>query len=127
MARNAIKLVERALENGFRSKGVKVRVFAEKSDYKDFIRLYVVSDFFRRKREKDRIGEILSVLEENGAKEELPKLSLCVGMTISEYEKEYRVGVLRSPFLRAGARKKAGPARKPSPRIMKLAVAQARN
>ena len=51
MAKDQIKIVERALESGFHSKGVRVWILAEKSDYKDFIRMYVISDFFRGKRE----------------------------------------------------------------------------
>ena len=105
MAKDAIKIVEGALEIGFRSKGARVWILAEKSDYKDFIRMFVISDFFRRKREKDRLGEIFSMLEQNGAKEAIAKISLCVAMTKREYDKEFSRGVLRGPFLGAGLQK----------------------
>ena len=105
MAKDAIKIVERALEIGFRSKGARVWILAEKSDYKDFMRMFVISDFFRRKREKDRLGEIFSMLEQNGAKEAIAKISLCVAMTKREYDKEFSRGVLRGPFLGAGLQK----------------------
>jgi hypothetical protein len=126
MARNGIKIVERALESGFRSKGAKVWVFAEKSDYKDFIRMFVVSDFFRRKRQKDRLGEIFSMLEENGANDAIAKISLCVPMTKREYDKEFGLGLLRGPFLGVGLRK-AGRAMKSRPKTQKLALVRARN
>jgi hypothetical protein len=126
MARDGIKIVERALESGFRSKGAKVWVFAENSDYKDFIRMFVISDYFRRKREKDRLGEILSILEDNGAKEVLPRISLCVAMTKREYDKEYGLGVLRGPFLGVGL-KKTGRKMKAHPRTQKGALARAKN
>jgi len=126
MARDGIKIVERALERGFRSKGAKVWVFVEKSDYKDFIRMFVISDFFRRKREKDRLGVILSMLEENGAKDSIPKISLCVPMTKREYDKEFGLGLLRGPFLGVGL-KRAGRKIASRPKTQKLAVAQARD
>ena len=56
MARNGIKIVEKALKKGFDSKGANVSLFAEESDYKDFIRMFVISDFFRRKTNKERLG-----------------------------------------------------------------------
>ena len=126
MAKNGIKLVEKALESGFRSRGAKVWILAEKSDYKDFIRMYVVSDFFRRKRSKDRLGEIFSMLEQNGAKDLLANISLCVPMTKREYDKEYGLGLLRGPLPGVGGKKTA---RKTATRVKtrKLAVAQARN
>ena len=102
MAKDVTKIVRRALESGFRTKGARVWIFAEKSDYKDFIRMIVVSDFFRRKREKDRLGEIFSMMEQNGAKDEIAKISLCVAMSKREYEKEFGRGYLGRPFLGAG-------------------------
>ena len=122
MAKNGIKIVERALEKGFRSKGAEVRLFTEKSDYKDFIRMFVVSDFFRRKTEKERLGEIFSILEENGAKDSIVKISLCVAMTKREYEKEFGRDVFLGIDLHKTAREL-----KVRPRLSKLALARARN
>ena len=68
MAADAIKTLNTALEAGFAEKGEKVVVWADKSDYKDFIRMYVVSDHFKDMSEKARLGEIYSVLESFGAK-----------------------------------------------------------
>jgi len=89
MAKNGIGVVRKALEKGFSSRGAKATFFTEKSDYKDFIRMFVVSDFFRRKSNKERLGEIFSILEENGAKDSLSKISLCVAMTRREYDREF--------------------------------------
>ncbi len=89
MAKDGIKVVEKALEKGFASKGAKVYFFTEKSDYKDFIRMFVISDFFRSKSDKERLGEIFSILEENGAKDAIAKISLCVAMTNREYNREF--------------------------------------
>jgi len=89
VARNGIKIVEKALEKGFASKGAKVSFFTEKSDYKDFIRMFVISDFFRSKTDKERLGEIFSMLEEYGAKDAIAKISLCVAMTTREYAREF--------------------------------------
>ena len=77
MASDGIKIVKEALEKGFASKRAKFFSFAEKSDYKNFIRLFVISDFFRRKSEKERLGEVLSMLENNGAKNVRERISLC--------------------------------------------------
>ncbi len=68
MATDAIKRVSNALEAGLAEKGEKVVVWADKSDYKDFIRMYVVSDYFKGMSEKERLGEIYSILESRGAK-----------------------------------------------------------
>ncbi|SRR6266566_784540 len=125
VAKDGIKIVERALESGFRSKGVRVWIFAEKSDYKDFIRMFVISDFFRGKREKDRLGEIFSMMEENGAKGAIAKISLCVPMTKREYDKEFGRGFLRGPFLSVGLQK-TGRAMKSRPKVHRLAQVQAR-
>jgi hypothetical protein len=89
VAKDGIKIVEEALKKGFASKGAKVFFFTEESDYKDFIRIFVISDFFRGKTDKERLGEIFSVLEENGAKDAIAKISLCVAMTNSEYNREF--------------------------------------
>jgi hypothetical protein len=89
MAKDTIRIVRNALEKGFASKGAKVILFSEKSDYKDFIRMFVISDFFRRKSNKERLGEVFSMLEENGAKDAVAKISLCVVMTNREYEREF--------------------------------------
>lgn len=89
MAKDGIKIVRSALERGFASRGAKVSFFTEKSDYKDFIRMFVISDFFRRKTNKERLGEIFTMLEENGAKDAISKISLCVAMTKREYDREF--------------------------------------
>ena len=126
MAKDAIKLTEQALEIGFRSRSAKVWILAKKSDYKDYIRMYVVSDYFRRKRMKDRLGEVYSMLEDNGAKDVMGRISLCVPLTKREYYKEFGLGVLRGPLPGDGRQKTA---RKTATRAKtrKLAVAQARN
>ena len=92
MAKNGIKIVERALEKGFKSKGAEVSLVTEMSDYKDFIRMFVISDYFRGKTNKERLGEIFSMLEENGAKDAIAKISLCVAMTRREYDREFGEG-----------------------------------
>jgi hypothetical protein len=105
MAIDGIKIVERALEKGFSSKGAKLFYFrAEKSDYKNFIRMFVISDFFRGKSEKERLGEVLSMLEENGAREVMARISLCVVMTKREYEREFGRGVFLGVDLHKTAR-----------------------
>jgi hypothetical protein len=103
MVRDGIKIVKEALEKGFTSKRAKVFSFAEKSDYKNFIRLFVISDFFRGKSEKERLGEVLSILDENGARSVMTRISLCVVMTKREYEREFGRGV----FLGVGLHKTA--------------------
>jgi len=92
MAKNGVRLVEKALEKGFAAKGAKVSLLAEKSDYKDFVRVFVVSDYFRRRTEKERLGEIFEMLEENGAENQVAKISLCIAMTPREYEREFGDG-----------------------------------
>ena len=89
MAKNGTKIVEKALMRGFASRGAKVFFFTEESDYKNFIRMFVISDFFRNKNDKKRLGEIFSMLEENGAKDAIAKISLCVTMTRDEYDREF--------------------------------------
>ena len=89
MAKDGIKAVEKALEKGFASKGAKVFFFTERSDYKNFIRIFVISDFFRGKTNKERLGEVFSMLEENGARDAIAKISLCVAMTNREYDREF--------------------------------------
>jgi hypothetical protein len=126
LAKNGIKLVEQALETGFRSRSAKVWILAEKSDYKDFIRMYVVSDFFRRKRMKDRLGEIFSMLEDNGAKDVMAKISLCVPLTKREYDKEFGLGLLRGPLAGVGL-KRAVRKMKSRSKAQKLALVRARN
>ena len=104
MARDGIKILKEALEKGFASKRAKFFSFAEKSDYKNFIRLFVISDFFRRKSEKERLGEVLSMLEENGARSIMTRLSLCVVMTTREYEREFGRGAFLGVDLHKTAR-----------------------
>ncbi len=89
LARNGTKIVEKALKKGFFSKGAEVSFFTEESDYKDFLRMFVISDFFRSKTDKERLGEIFSMLEENGAKDAIAKISLCVAITNREYDREF--------------------------------------
>jgi len=89
VAGNGIKTVEKALKKGFAARGAKVFFFTEKSDYKDFIRMFVISDFFRRKSNKERLGKVFEILEENGAKDAIAKISLCVAMTKREYDREF--------------------------------------
>jgi len=126
LAKDAIKVVELALETGFRSRGAKVWILAERSDYKDFIRMYVVSDFFRRKTMKDRLGEIFSMLEDHGAKGEIVKISLVVPLTKREYDKEFGLGLLRGPLTGVGL-KRAGRKTAARTKTQKTAMAQARN
>ncbi len=93
MATDAIKRVNNALEAGLAEKGEKVVVWADKSDYKDFFRMYVVSDYFKGMSEKERLGEIYSILESRGAKSLIRKISLCIAMTKREYNQEFGEGV----------------------------------
>jgi len=93
LATNSIETVERALRAGFAKRGEKVVVWANKSDYRDFIRMYVVSDYFRDMSEKERLGEIYSILKSYGAKALIRKISLCIAMTKGEYDTEFGEGV----------------------------------
>ena len=119
LATNSISVVERALRTGFAGLGKKVIVWAYKSDYKDFIRMYVVSDYFRGMSEKDRLGEIFSILESQGAKALIPKISLCIAMTKQEYNAELD-DWLDDP-------RKIHPGIKPRTQQRRLARAQGRN
>lgn len=89
MAADAIKTVSHALETGLAEKGEKVTVWAYKSDYKDFIRMYVMSEYFRGMPEKQRLDEIYSMLESHGARAFVGKISLCIAMTKREYQQEF--------------------------------------
>lgn len=89
MAADAIKTVSRALEAGLAEKDKKVVVWADKSDYKDFIRMYVVSDYFEDMSDKERLGEIFSILDSHGAQTLVGKISLCIAMTTREYDEEF--------------------------------------
>jgi hypothetical protein len=120
MARDGIKIVKEALEKGFASKRAKFFSFAEKSDYKNFIRLFVISDFFRGKSEKERLGEVLSILENNGAKSVRERISLCVVMTKREYEREFGRGTWLVSDFRKTAR-----AMKSRPKLHRLAQVRA--
>ena len=93
MASAAIERIEKVLTEGFRTRGAKVIVWANESDYKDFIRMYVISDYFRGMSDKERLDTIYSVLESSGAKEYIKKISLCIAMTAREYDKEFGEGV----------------------------------
>jgi hypothetical protein len=121
IATNSIKAVNRALEKGFAEKGEEVVVWADKSDYKDFIRMYVVSDYFRGRSEKERLGAIFSMLESYGAKGSISKISLCIAMTKREYDKEFGEDVW------LGVIGKVYRGMKPRPRLRRLARVQGRN
>ncbi len=121
MATDAIKSIEKALEKAFDAKDAKVVVWVDKSDYKDFVRMYVVSDYFRGMSEKERLSEIYSMLEEYGAKEIIGKISLCIAMTNREYEEEFGEGVW------LGVLDKVYRGMKSRPRVRRLARIQTRN
>lgn len=111
----------KALEKGFSEKGAKVYVSAEKSDYKDFIRMYVVSDYFRGVGEKHRLDEVFSILESFGAKGLIAKISLCIAITKREYERDFGAG----NWIRMSDEKRR--AIKRHPRTQRLAKAGSRN
>ena len=74
MAKNGtINLVRKALEKGFAAKGTKVRLFTEKSDYKDFVRMFVISDYFRGKGDKERLGEFFRSWKRTARGTRLPR------------------------------------------------------
>ena len=120
LATNSIKTVERALRKGLAERGESVVVWANKSDYRDFIRIYVVSDYFRNMSEKERLGEVFSILESFGAKAMIRKISLCIAMTKEEYDAEFGEDVW------LGDLSKVYRAQKPRPRLHRLARAQSR-
>ncbi len=93
LASAAIGRIERALQAGFRSRDAKVSVWANESDYKSLIRLYVVSDYFKGMPEKKRLDTVYAVLESGGARELVKKISLCIGITWREYDKDFGGGV----------------------------------
>lgn len=68
-------------------------MWVNESDYKGFIRMYVVSDYFRGMSDKERLDSIYSILESSGAEEYVKKISLCIAMTAREYKKEFGNGV----------------------------------
>jgi hypothetical protein len=121
MAKGIIKIVEKALNEGFASKGAKAVFSTEKSDYKDFVRMFVISDFFRYKTKKDRLGEIFSMLEENGAKDAIPKISLCITMTNREYKREF------GPYNSLGPAGAVYSRTKAKPRVSRLSKARGRS
>lgn len=124
IATNSVKAIKRALEKGFAARGKKVGVWADKSDYKDFIRMYVVSDYFREMSEKERLGEIYSMLESYGAKGLIRKISLCIAMTRSEFEKEFGDDFECVFFTDLGGVYRDT---KPRPRLRRLARVHSRN
>lgn len=85
--------MKNALNAAFAETDNDVAVWADKSDYKDFIRMYVVSDYFKRLPEKERLARIYSMLESHGAKSLIRKISLCIAMTESEYERDFGAGL----------------------------------
>jgi len=97
LAATTIERVKEALTKGFRARGAEVEVWANKSDYKGFIRMYVVSDYFKGISDKERADTIYSVLEESAAKDSIKKISLCIGMTKREYDEEFGQGVWLGP------------------------------
>jgi hypothetical protein len=109
-----IKIVEKALKRGFASKGASADIFTEKSDYKDFVRLLVISDFFRGKSTKMRLHGVFSMLEENGAEAAIIKISLCVAMTRPEYKRGFGnyVWLGRAASVYGRARRKLRPSRR---------------
>lgn len=111
MAADAIKTVSHALEAGLAEKGEKAAVWAYKSDYKDFIRMYVVSEYFRGMPEKQRLDEIYSILESHGAKAWVDKISLCIAMTRREYDREFGGDVWLGGLGEASRVTKARPSR----------------
>jgi hypothetical protein len=121
LATSSIATVSRALKEGFKEKGQKVFVWADKSDYKDFIRMYVVSDYFRGMTEKERLGEIYSVLNGHGAKDLIGKISLCIAMTKGEYDSEFGEDVW------LGVLSKVYRGMKPQPRLHRLAKAHSKS
>jgi len=84
-----IDTIDRALREGFAGKDKRLGVFFFKSDYKDFVRMYVISDYFRDMSEKERLAEILSALESHGANAQKHKISLCIPLTKEEYEADF--------------------------------------
>ena len=123
MAASAIKTVTAALQAGFAEKNQTVFVWADKSDYKDFIRMYVISDFFKGKSEKERLGEIYSVLEARGAKSLIGKISLCIALTKREYTEEFG-GPVEEVWL--GPLERVYRGTKPRPKLHRLARVQSK-
>ncbi len=119
-ATNSINIVKRALERGFAEKSEEVVVWADKSDYKDFIRMYVVSDYFKSKSEKERLSAIYSMLESYGANDLIGKISLCIAMTKREYDKEFGEDVW------LGVIDKVYRGMKPRPKLRRLVRAHGR-
>ncbi len=113
-----------ALEAGFADRGEKVVVWADKSDYRDFIRMYVVSDSFRGKTEKERLGEIYAILEACGAKGLIGKISLCIAMTKREYREEFG-GPVEEIWLGSLSRVYRGT--EPRPKLRRLAKVRSRD
>jgi hypothetical protein len=124
LATDSIEIVKRALERGLAEKGEKAVVWADKSDYKDFIRMYVISDYFKGLSEKERLGEIYGILESHGAKGLIGKISLCIGMTKREFDKEFG-GPVEKVFL--GALDQVYRGTKPRPRLRRLAGAHSKS
>ena len=120
MAANTIERVRRALAEAFESEKAKVEVWIEKSDYRDFIRMYVVSDYFRGISEKERLGEIYSMLEAKGIGDSIKKISLCIAMTKEEYDEEFGAGTW------IGKVGEVWRETKPRPRLRRLAKTQPR-
>jgi stress-induced morphogen len=120
LASTTIERVTEALTKGFRAKGAKVEVWANKSDYKDFIRMYVVSDYFKGMSDKERADAVYSALESSAAKESIKKISLCIGMTKREKDEEFGEGAWLGPSERVYR------GMKPRPRLRRLASSSGR-
>ena len=121
LASDRIETVEKALKKGFAAKRAKVFLFTEKSDYKNFIRMFVISNSFRGKNNKERLGEIFSTLEEFGAKSEIATISLCVAMTEREYEREFGRGTFLGVDLHKTYRQMKSRQSHRSPRVLSRA------
>jgi hypothetical protein len=83
--------------------------------------MYAVSDYFKRVSDKERADTIYSVLEGSAAKDSVKKISLCIGMTKPEYERDFGEGTwIRMP----GETRRATKSR---PRTQRMAKAGSRN
>ena len=82
--------------------------------------MYVVSDYFKGMSEKERLGEVFSILESHGAKSLIRKISLCIAMTQREYNQEFGEGVW------LGVLDKVYRGMRPRPRVRRLASARSR-
>ena len=108
------------MKKTFAAKGAEVYVVAERSDYKDFIRMYVVSDYFRGMTDKERLDEIYSMLESSGAASLIERISLCIAMTTKEHLEQFEGGEEHG-FVFVGDLGKLYRELKPRPKLRRLA------